>query len=233
MSEWLEISESEYHEIEESGLCDYATKTGIIHNGESFQFYQGSEKSGPDSVYTLARWEIDGDEYQYYAASREPITGYVGELIMKDPEGFYKKLAAEIVKSDYDCEIKESADCQIGKLDECERVKCQAARVNNPTASPEDILDWYEDTDVFYGTEEEYFSEQLEQRIDELRRAIESIPDHQLGNGWQQQSIREHRQLLEDTVRMLDNNMTGADYGRWSGLSALEFEYEGSDYCVL
>tara|TARA_R100000808_G_scaffold2368_1_gene9509 strand:+ start:52 stop:753 length:702 start_codon:yes stop_codon:yes gene_type:complete len=233
MSNWLEISKAEWHEIEESGLCDYRTKLHIVHNGDSFQFYQSSEKSGPDSVYTLARWEIDGDEYQYYAASRAPITGYVGELIMKDPEGFYRKLAAEIIKADDDCEIEESADCQIDKLDDWERVKCQATRLNNPTASPEDILEWYEGTHVFSGTEEEYFSEQLEQRIDELRRAIEMIPDHKLGNGWHAESIKDHRQLLEDTVRMLSNHMTGADYGRWAGLSVTEFEFEGADYCVV
>ena len=183
MSNWLEISKAEWHEIEESGLCDYRTKLHVVHDGDSFQFYQSSEKSGPDSVYTLARWEIDGDEYQYYAASRAPITGYVGELIMRDPEGFYRKLASEIIRGALSGEIEESADCRIDKLDDWDRVKCQATRLNNSSASAEDILDWYEDTDVFSGTEEEYFSEQLEQRIDELRRAIEMIPDHQLGNG--------------------------------------------------
>ena len=233
MSNWLEISKAEWHEIEESGLCDYRTKLHVVHDGDSFQFYQSSEKSGPDSVYTLARWEIDGDEYHYYAASRAPITGYVGELIMRDPEGFYRKLASEIIRGALSGEIEESADCRIDKLDDWDRVKCQATRLNNSSASAEDILDWYEDTDVFSGTEEEYFSEQLEQRIDEQRRAIEMIPDHKHGNAWQPQSIKDLRQLLEDTVRMLSNNMTGADYGRWAGLSVIEFEFEGADYCIV
>jgi hypothetical protein len=102
------------------------------------------------------------------------------------------------------------------------------------TATPEYKLEHYESVDLHQGTAEDYFAELLQMRIDGLRDIIAQIPDHLLGNGWAASSIKAHRDLLSESVRMLEQcgEISGEDYGRWIGESVKEFEFEGTDYCV-
>jgi len=208
LAPWVEISENEYSEVGDLGLCEYGSIGEIVSGGDFYRFYQCSEVTCGLRTRTLAK-RLRKGATDYFQTSRDAVIWHEARIENRpDPEHF-ATLAYEIRTQD---KFERTTEAEAARLPEFQQAQIHAL-VEFAGDTFAQALARHEEVSLFSGTAKEYFESIVEARAGDLAKLFSEDE--------------------AEFLRFLAASSHGGDYSMWFGERHDEFYYQGKPYTVL